>query len=324
MRRTRALAIVALLPAVPAACTSDERSSQSTFTVATTVAPVTDIVRQVVGDEVKLVGLIPEGVDSHTFEPSPSTVKAMARSDVLFAAGLGLETGILDQAQAAMPPGSTIVRLGDRTLDEDEYAFDATFPPESGDPNPHLWMDPIFARRWAEVVRDTMVERDPVHASVYEANAARFASVIDELDPRIRQSIESIPSSQRKLLTYHDSFAYFARRYGLSVVAAIQPSDFSEPSAGEVQQVIAQVRAERVPAVFGSEVFPSKVLEQVARESGARFVADLRDDALPGPPGSPGHTYVGMLVADVTTITTALGGDPSPLAAVPTAPTWQP
>ena len=92
-------------------------------------------------------------------------------------------------------------------------------------------MDPLYARRWAEIVRDTMVQRDPVHATVYQANAARFTAVIDDLDPRIRQSVESIPADQRKLLTYHDSFAYFARRYGLSVVAAIQPSDFSEPSA---------------------------------------------------------------------------------------------
>ncbi|MDQ4132617.1 MAG: metal ABC transporter substrate-binding protein [Actinomycetota bacterium] len=323
MRRAPVMSFVALLALLAAGCGGAEKSSDPKLTVATTVAPVTDIVRQVVGDQVKLGGLIPEGVDSHTFEPSPSTVKAMAEADVLFAVGLGLESGILEQAEAAMPSGSTIVRLGDRTLDARDYVFDATFPSEGGDPNPHLWMDPLYARRWAELVRDTMVERDPADSSVYEANAARFMAVIDDLDPRIRQAIESIPPAHRKLLTYHDSFAYFARRYGIPVIAAIQPSDFSEPSAREVQEVIAQVRREQVPAVFGSEVFPSKVLEQVARESGARYVADVRDDALPGPPGSPGHTYVGMMVADVTTITEALGGDPAPLDGVPTRATWQ-
>lgn len=322
MRRPWVMVFVALLTVPVVGCGGAEKSSGAQPTVATTVAPVTDIVRQVVGDRVELVGLIPEGVDSHTFEPSPGTVKAMAGADVLFAVGLGLETGILDQAEAAMPSGSTIVRLGDRTLGRQEYVFDATFPPEGGDPNPHLWMDPLYARRWAELVRDTMVERDPASAAVYQANAARFMSVIDDLDSRIRQAIESIPPASRKLLTYHDSFAYFARRYGMSVIAAVQPSDFSEPSARDVQELVTQVRREQVPAVFGSEVFPSKVLEQVAQESGARYVAEVRDDALPGPPGSPGHTYVGMMVVDVTTITEALGGDPSPLAAVPTTATW--
>jgi ABC-type Zn uptake system ZnuABC Zn-binding protein ZnuA len=318
----RYASVVALVTLLAAGCGSPDRSSEGTLTVAATVAPVTDIVRQVVGDQVTLVGLVPEGVDSHTFEPSPSTVKALARTDVLFAVGLGLETGTLDQADAAMPGDSTIVRLGDRVLDPADYAFDATFPSEGGDPNPHLWMDPHYARRWAELVRDTMVERDPAHAGSYQANAERYMAVLDDLDLRIRQSIESIPPPQRKLLTYHDSFAYFSRRYGVPVVAAVQPSDFSEPSAREIQEVVAQVRAHRVPAVFGSEVFPSKVLEQVARESGARFVDAVRDDSLPGAPGSPTHTYVGMMVDNVRTIAGALGGDPSPLAEVRTGPTW--
>lgn len=326
-RRAGASSVLAVLVAlgsmaVAAGCGGRGSSPDGKLTVAATVAPVADIVRQVVGDQVRLVGLIPEGVDSHTFEPSPSTVRALSEADVLFAVGLGLETGLLDQAGAAMPAGSTVVRLGDLTLRGEDYAFDATFPP-GGDPNPHVWMDPLYAKRWSELIRDTMSTRDPAHADVYQANAARFASVLDELDVRVRQAVDSIPPPNRKLLTYHDSFAYFARRYGISVIAAVQPSDFTEPSARDVQGLIAQVRAQRVPAVFGSEVFPSSVLEQVARESGARFVDALRDDQLPGQPGNPEHTYVGMMVADVRTITGALGGDPSVLAGVSTAPTWQ-
>lgn len=324
MRLASVVARIAVVVLLVGACGGTDRPADATLTVATTVAPVTDIVRQVVGDEAEVVGLIPAGVDSHTFEPSPSTVRALADADVLFAVGLGLETETIDQAEAAMAKGSAIVRLGDRSLDRADYAFDATFPPEGGHPNPHLWMDPVYAKRWAELVRDVMVERDPAHAASYRANAARFASVTDELDARIRQSIESIPPPHRKLLTYHDSFAYFSRRYGIPVIAAIQPSDFSEPSPRDVQEVITQVREQEVPAVFGSEVFPSKVLEQVARESGARFVDEVRDDVLPGAPGTSEHTYVGMLVGNVRTITAALGGDPSPLDGVPTGPTWQP
>ncbi|HXF36487.1 MAG TPA: metal ABC transporter substrate-binding protein, partial [Actinomycetota bacterium] len=115
----------------------------------------------------------------------------------------------------------------------------------------------------------------------------------------------------RKLLTYHDSFPYFAREYGWEIIGAIQPSDFSEPTPQEVARLIDQIRRAGVPAIFGSEVFPSPVLEQIARETGARYVDDLRDDDLPGEPGEPDHSYLGLMVFDYRTFMGALGGDAS-------------
>jgi ABC-type Zn uptake system ZnuABC Zn-binding protein ZnuA len=242
---TLAAALVALLAACGSSSSSSPRAaSDGRPVVAATVAPVADIVRQVVGDRVQLRNLIPEAVDSHTFEPSPSTVRALAGADVLFAAGLHLEVTTLKQAETNMRQGSAIVPLGDLTLRPDEYAYDFSFPREKGDPNPHLWMDPVAAKRWSELVRDTMVERDPTNAGAYRANQAQFAAVIDQLDPAIRRSIESIPVEHRKLLTYHDSFAYFSRRYGIPVIGAVQPSDFSEPSAREIQRLIEQLKRE--------------------------------------------------------------------------------
>nr|MDQ6928736.1 metal ABC transporter substrate-binding protein [Actinomycetota bacterium] len=216
-----------------------------------------------------------------------------------------------------------IIQLGDMTLAPADYAYDATFPKSSGDPNPHLWMAPPYAKRWSEIIRDVMARRDPANAAYYTTNQARFAGVVDQLDGAVAAAINSVPADRRKLLTYHDSFAYFARRYGLEVIGAVQPSDFSEPSPKEVRDLIAQVQATHVPAIFGSEVFPSRVLEQVARSSGARYVDKLRDDELPGKPSDPQHTYVGLIVDDVRTIVSALGGDPSALDSVPTTKTWQ-
>jgi manganese/iron transport system substrate-binding protein len=299
------------------------RASSGRLTVATTVAPITDIVRQVVGDRVAVIGLIPDGVDSHTFEPSPKTVKDLVRTDVLFMDGLHLEGSTLRQARANMAKGSAIVALGDATLPPSDYAYDFTFPKSKGDPNPHLWMDPTYARRWSEIVRDTMAARDPANAGAYRDNQSRFAAVIDQLDPSIAKAIASIPPFHRKLLTYHDSFAYFSRRYGIPVIGAVQPSDFSEPSAKEVQALIAQVKSNHVPAVFGSEVFPSTVLKQVAEQASARYVDKLRDDELPGPPSAANHTYIGLIVEDVIVLTQALGGDPSPLQSIPTTRTWR-
>ena len=110
----------------------------------------------------------------------------------------------------------------------------------------------------------------------------------------------TVPEEDRKLLTYHDSFPYFAREYGWEVVGAIQPSDFAEPTPQEVAGLIDQIRAEHLPAIFGSEVFPSPVLEQIAAETGATYVDDLRDDDLPGEAGDPDHSYLGLMVFDFT------------------------
>ena len=340
-----ASAIVFILALMAASCSSSRAAnpvgSGTELVVDSTVAPVTDIVRQVVGDRVALAGLIPEGVDSHTFEPSPETVKSLTKAQILFMDGLHLEGSTLKQAEANMAHpvteptstagfltdsarGTEIIQMGDLTVAPSEYAFDFTFPKEKGDPNPHLWMNPRFAKHWSEIIRDVMVRRDPSNAAYYKDNQARFAAVIDRLDAAIADSINSIPGAQRKLLTYHDSFAYFSRRYGIPVLGAVQPSDYSEPSAKEIQSLIDQVRVNHVPAIFGSEVFPSTVLKQVADEAHARYVDKLRDDELPGDLSAPNHTYLGLMVDDVQIMTKALGGDPSPLNGIPTAKTWQP
>ena len=128
---------------------------------------------------------------------------------------------------------------------------------------------------------------------------------------RCGRSTATVPPEHRKLLTYHDSFPYFAREYGWEVIGAIQPSDFADPTPQEVAGLIEQVRAEDVPAIFGSEVFPSPVLEQIASEGGATYVDDLRDDDLPGEDGDAEHSYLGLMVFDFTTFMGALGGDPS-------------
>jgi ABC-type Zn uptake system ZnuABC Zn-binding protein ZnuA len=160
-------------------------------------------------------------------------------------------------------------------------------------------------------MRDWFSEADPSNAAAYAANFAAYKVRLDQLDSLIRKGGASVPEKDRKLLTYHDSWAYWAREYGFTVIGAVQASDFSDPSPQEVARLIEQIRAEKVPAVFGSEVFPSPVLEQIARESGAKFVDKLRDDEPPGSSGSAEHTYLGMMKSDMQVIVGSLGGDPT-------------
>src|SRR5205814_1039838 len=143
-----------------------------------------------------------------------------------------------------------------------------SFPRSGGKPNPHLWMNPAYAIRYAGLIRDELSKVDPTNAGTYRANAAQYIGLLQRLDGAIKTAIGTIPPGNRVLLTYHDSFAYFARRYGMTVIGAIQPADFSEPSAKEVARLIEQIRSLHVPAIFGSEVFPSPVLAEIAQETG--------------------------------------------------------
>jgi ABC-type Zn uptake system ZnuABC Zn-binding protein ZnuA len=287
---------------------SDER-----LDVATTVSPITSIVASIAGDRAEVIGIVPEGVNSHTFEPPPSTAELLSRVDVLYTNGLKLEDPTRDLAEAALEDGAEIIELGTLALPASDYIYDFSFPEEGGKPNPHLWTDPRYALAYAQIVTDDLAERDPRNADYYRDNLEDFSAMVEELDAAMLEAFATIPEANKKLLTYHDSFPYFAEHYGWEVIGAIQVADFEEPTPREVARLIEQVRAEEVPAIFGSEVFPSPVLEQIARETGVEYVADLRDDDLPGEPGDPEHSWVGLMLLDYITMTTALGGDATAL-----------
>ena len=305
---------VLLVSLVLTACGGATPAATGKLNVVSTVSPVTNIIYNIGGDRINLVGIVPEGVNSHTFEPTPSDAQTLSQADLIFVNGLHLEEPTLKLAEANMQDSAEIVLLGEQTITPEQYAYDFSFPKEAGSPNPHLWLNPLHGLRYAEIARDALVRRDPTNAEYYNANYTAFKARIEALDQAIMAAIQSIPEANRKLLTYHDSWAYFAPRYGMTVIGAIQPSDFSEPSAQDVAAIIEQIRTEKVPAIFGSEVFPSPVLEQIARETGATYVDDLRDDDLPGAPGEAKHSYIGLIVEDIRIMAEALGGDPSRIA----------
>ena len=290
------------------------------FVTSLAVAPITSIVENVAGDKADIAGIIPEGINSHTFEPIPSDSKLLSSADLIILNGLDLETPTLELAQANLKPGASFYSLGDKTIKEADYIFDFSFPKEQGHPNPHLWLNPEYAMRYATLVRDELIRLDPKNKSVYEQNAAQFLKKLETLDQAIKEAAQTIPPNNRRLLTYHDSWPYFARGYGFQVIGAVQPSDFADPSPREMVRLIEQIKKAKVPAVFGSEVFPSPVLEQIAREAKSRYIDKLRDDELLGKPGDPQHSYIGMMIENMTIMFEALGGSTEALKKVDPAP----
>lgn len=303
---------------------SDELGSNDLLDVATTVAPISSIVRNVAGDRVNVRGVVPDGVNSHTFEPAPSDAVILSEADILIMNGLYLEEPTLELAEATMADGTEILKLADLTITEEEWAFDFSFPEDGGHPNPHLWINVPYALNYAVLAQAKLAELVPDQADYFAENLTRYTDVLNRLDAAIMEGVQTIPEQNRKLLTYHDSYAYFARRYGMTVIGAAQPSDFSEPSASEVAGLIDQIREEQIPAVFGSEVFPSDVLEQIASETGATYVDELRDDDPPGEPGSPEHTYVGMMLKNMSLMIPALGGTIEAFEGIEPYDTWLP
>ncbi|MGI9100686.1 MAG: metal ABC transporter substrate-binding protein [Solirubrobacteraceae bacterium] len=320
--RTRRLAVLCAVSAVAllaTGCGDDDSSSSGSdagkLSLATTVAPITSIAAQIGGDRVKITGIVPEGTNSHTFEPKPSVAELLSTIDVLFINGLKLEDPTRELAEANLKDGAEIVEVGTRSIPRSQYAYDFSFPKSGGKPNPHLWTDPKYALRYAGVIRDELAKRDPQDAGYFRSNYAKFATLVKNFDTAMRTSFATIPRAKRKLLTYHDAYAYFGRDYGWDIIGAIQVSDFEDPTPKEVAALIDQVKKTKVPAIFGSEVFPSPVLEQIGKEARVKYVDVLRDDDLPGAPGDPEHSWTGLMHFDYVTMTESMGGDASALEA---------
>ena len=331
-----------------AAAAEDEQSEDDTevavepvLHVVATVAPVADLVAQVGGARVAVDTLVPAGADAHTYEPRPSDVITLAGADAYLGIGLDLNGGALRMAEEHLPSGSPLVLLGETALEDEDIVFDHTHDHghshgeddhghshgdgegddghSHGDgddelgPNPHVWTSLANTRRLIGGITAALTELDPDGASAYAANADGFLDELDDLDAAVREAVDTIPAENRTLVTYHDAWTYFARDYDLDYATAVQPADFSDPSASEVRAVIDLVRELQVPAVFGSQEFPTPVLEAIAEETGARYVDDLSDDVLPGEPGAPEHTYLELMRRNARAIVDGLGGDPSGL-----------
>ena len=302
---------------------ASDAGSAEMLKVVSTVSPITSLVENVGGTRIRLEGIVPEGVNSHTFEPAPSVATVLAEADLIVLNGLFLEEPSLEMARANKKPGAVILTLGDKAITRDQWVFDFSFPEGDGHPNPHLWTSPDLAIRYADLVRAELSALDPDNADYYAENFAKLEERLNDLDERIATAVNTIPPESRKLLTYHDSFPFFSTRYGFEIIGAVQPSDFSEPSAREVATLIDQVRETGVPAVFGSEVFPSPVMEQIAKEGGATFVDQLRDDDLPGSHGDPDHSYMGLMASNIRIMVPALGGSADAMDGMDTGPVFE-
>jgi ABC-type Zn uptake system ZnuABC Zn-binding protein ZnuA len=264
-----------------------------------------DIAQNVAGDRLTVGTLIPVGVDPHTFEPTPRDVARIADSNVLIVNGGGLETWL--ERVLANAGGQRLVitasqGLKSRTSRPGEPPID-----EGGQVDPHFWMDPLDVIMYVDNIRDGLSQADPAGAQDYARNADTYIEKLKELDAWISDQVAQVPAQQRKLVTNHEDFGYFADRYGFQIVGTVIPSvsSLASPSAQQVAQLVDAVKASGVKAIFVETGANTQLAEQVAQEAGVKLVSDLYTHTLTGPNG-PAPTYIDMMKYDTNQIVSAL------------------
>ncbi|MGP0091394.1 MAG: metal ABC transporter substrate-binding protein [Xanthobacteraceae bacterium] len=261
-----------------------------------------DMVRAVGGDRVEVVSLVGANGDVHAYEPSPRDAKALTEAKLLVVNGLGFEGWMPRLVDPAHFKGTLVVASnGIKTLQ---------IPRKSGNDtrvitDPHAWQSLVNGRTYVENIRDGLSAADPDGRPLYETNANRYLAAIDQLNAEIKATIGTLPPERRRIITSHDAFGYFGAEYGLQFMAPEGVSTDSQASAQDVARIIRQIKAGKIPAVFIENVTDHRLLDQIARETGAKIGGELYSDALSGPDG-PAATYLDLVRHNVATLTAAL------------------
>jgi ABC-type Zn uptake system ZnuABC Zn-binding protein ZnuA len=272
--------------------------------VVATYSILGDLVQNVGGDRIELKTLVGPGQDTHTFEPVPADARTLAEADLVFENGLGFETWLDDLYASSGSDAERIAITESLELLKGEGQTEQ----EHSDFDPHVWHDAAKAIGMVKAIRDALTKADAANAPIYQANAEKYIAELQALEAWVFDQVKTLPADRRKLVTTHDTFGYFAARYGFEVIGTILPAttEGASPSAQEVDRLVAEVKAAGIPAVFAENVSSNTLLRQVADEAGVKVVASLYTDAL-GPAASDGDTYIKMMRYNVTTIVAELG-----------------
>lgn len=295
VRMLRKFFSILTLAALTACSAPASTPTDDEVNVVATTSLIGDVARQIGGSRVTVRALLPIGVDPHAYEPRPQDMAALTEADLVLVNGFGLEEALQPLLENAK--NVVVVSDGIRPL---------PFAEEEGGLDPHVWQDPNNVIVWARNIADAFAQADPAHADEYAANAEKYIAELTALDAWIREQVGQIPPSNRKLVTEHATFGYFAARYGFEQIGAVIPSvsTGASPSAQELAMLEDAIRTGGVKAVFvGSTVNPD-LSRRVAEDTGIRLVF-LFTDSL-SPPGGGAETYLEMMRYNVNAMVEAL------------------
>lgn len=288
-----------LLGACNGAAPASSAGSAAPVLAAASIPPLADLVRQVGGERVEVVTLVPPGASPHTYEPTPAQMRRLSQARVLFLNGVGLEFWADKAVDAAANPNLRVVVLsaGLPVLQEEESPTEDGHAHTQG--NPHLWLNPRLAMRYVERIRDALSEVDPDGAVAYHANAARYLDELARLDAEIRQTVATFRT--REVVVFHPAWTYFCAEYGLHIAAVVEESPGKEPTPQDIAAVVAALRRAQAGALFAEPQLPPHVAEAIAAEAG---VPVLYLDPLGGVPGR--ETYLDLMRYNLRQLAQAL------------------
>jgi zinc/manganese transport system substrate-binding protein len=289
---TRRLILYAALLAPPM-IGSPPAYAADTIKVAASFTVLGDIVKQIGGDRVEVKTFVGPNGDAHVYEPTPGDVKALSDAKILVVNGLGLE-GWMSRLQKSSGFKGKVI-----TAEEEEHGKTKRIT------DPHAWQSLANGRIYVTNIRDGLIAADPEGKSTYEANATKFLADIDTVEKDVKEKIAALPPARRRIITTHDAFGYFGATYGMEFIAPEGVSTESEASAKDVAKIIRQIKAEKIPAVFLENVTDHRLLDQIAKETGAKVGGTLYSDALSDEKG-PAATYLDMFRHNVATLSEAL------------------
>jgi ABC-type Zn uptake system ZnuABC Zn-binding protein ZnuA len=303
-RRTAMVGAALLVAAGIAGCGSASGGGNGIKVVATTTQ-LGDLARNVGGRDVAVTQILKPNSDPHDYEPRPKDVEDTAGARVVFENGDNLDKW-MGKVVSQAGGNPTVVDVG-RSVPV-KVAGESSGP-EASRYDPHWWHDPVNAEAAVKTIRDALVRADPSAKVSYERNASAYLAKLKRLDRGIRRCFGSVPASQRRLVTDHDAFNYFASRYRIDVIGAVIPSQTTQAqaSAGDVAKLSSLIRKEHVKAVFPESSINPKLAKAIARQTGASSDYTLYGDTL-GPHGSSGATYLTMERANADQMTRGFTG----------------
>lgn len=313
--------VLLCLTLVAAAFNGSAAQAQSQLKVLATFSILGDFAQNVGGDKIALTVLVPAGSDTHTFEPAPADAVKLTDAALILEIGAEFESWLDDlyassgtqATRVILTDGMELLDFAEAHHDEHEGEKKAEGTPEAtkeadhddhehGEKDPHVWHDVTLAIPMVEKIRDAFAAADAANAEAYKANAAAYIEKLSILHTEMKAEIYKLPQERRKLITTHDTFAYFGAQYGFEVDSALGvTTEAADPAAGEIAELVEEIKKAGVPAIFADNVTNPRLMDQIAREAGVVLGPILYTDAL-GEPGSAGETYLKMVEYNVKTI----------------------
>ncbi len=305
---TRRIVIAAALAAF---ASSAQAQDQTKLPVVATFSILADVVQNVGGDRVSVSSIVGPNGDAHVYSPSPADAKTLADAKVIVTNGLGFEGWLARLIKSSNTKAPNVVAskgIKPRKIagkHSHGHGHKHGHGHSHADGDPHAWQSVANVKIYVANIRDGLTKADPAGKEAYAANAAAYLAKLDALESEVKDAVSKIPPERRKIITTHDAFGYFKDAYGVEFIAPQGVSTDSEASARDVARIITQIKKQKIPAVFMENISDTRLLTQIASETGAKVGGTLYSDALTDEKG-PAPTYIDLIRHNIRTLSAAL------------------